>query len=121
MRLINTKNDRLLADRITVASKFLSRLRGLMGKPGLEKGEALIILPCKSVHTFFMRFDIDVVFLDRDCVVLHTIENMKPYRWSSFISKSYMVVEMPAGVLSATSTRVGDKIKLIIKEGPHHV
>lgn len=121
MRLINTKNDRLIADRITVAGTFLSRFRGLMGKSGLEKGEALIILPCKSVHTFFMRFEIDVLFLDRECVVIQTEESMKPYRFSYFVPKSYIVVEIPAGVLSETGTRVGDKLKLIVKEGPHHV
>src|ERR671922_1038887 len=63
-----------------VADRFASRLRGLLGRRGLAPGEGLLIRPASSIHTFFMRFPIDVAFLDRDGVVVKVVPNLSPWR-----------------------------------------
>lgn len=114
MQLINKTNGSILANNVEMAGNFTKRLKGLMGRPVLKRGEAMILYPCSSIHTFFMNFPIDVLFIDRNAVVLKTIENMKPYRISPVIKESYMVVELPAGCLSATSTTAGHHLEIIL-------
>lgn len=116
MKLINLTNGSVLADKIEVASNFKKRLKGLIGRPGLNQGEALILLPCSSIHTCFMTFPIDVLFVDKDAVVLHALGNMKPFRLSPVISRSYMAIELPAGRIAATGTTAGHRLQLIVKE-----
>lgn len=89
----------ILAAEITVAKSFAGRLRGLLGRKGLPAGEALIIKPCCQIHTFFMRFAIDVIFLDRQRRVLKVVENMPPWRISGLVPEACLVVELPGGVL----------------------
>lgn len=116
MQLVNSTNGALLADNIELATSFKKRLIGLIGRPGLKHGEAFILLPCNSIHTFIMNFSIDVLFVDKDAVVLKAMENMRPFRFSPIISRSYMVVELPAGSLAATGTGTGHRLELIVKE-----
>jgi hypothetical protein len=116
MQLLNLTSGAVLADQIEVASSFRQRLKGLIGRPCLNSGEALILLPCQSIHTCFMRFPIDVVFVDREGVVLRTLEMMKPYRFSPVIAHSHLVVELPGGRLADTGTMTGDHLQLLIKE-----
>jgi uncharacterized membrane protein (UPF0127 family) len=66
MQLINITNGAVLADVVQLADNFMTRLKGLLGRTGLKSDEALIIQPCKSVHTCFMRFPIDVIFLNNE-------------------------------------------------------
>ena len=116
MQLVNSTNGVLLADNIELATSFKKRLKGLIGRPSLNHGEAFILLPCNSIHTFFMNFSIDVLFVDKDAVVLQALENMRPFRFSPIISRSYMVVELPAGCLAATDTGTGHRVEIIVKE-----
>ena len=116
MQLINKTNGTILADNVEIAGNFMKRLKGLMGRPGLNKGEALILYPCRSIHTFFMNFPIDALFIDRNAFVLKIIENMKPYKISPVIKKSYMVVELPAGCLSSTGTTAGHHLEIIMSK-----
>jgi len=69
-----------IAERVEVASNPWSRFWGLMGRRGLDPGHGLLIKPCSSIHMFFMRFPIDVVFLDRDNVVVKVVHGIKPWR-----------------------------------------
>lgn len=92
---------------LKVADNFIARLKGWMLKvPG--PGDALLIRPCSSVHTFFMRVPIDVVFLDRDGKVVHIIENLKPWRLSPWVRGSCMVLEMPAGAVQRSGIKLGN-------------
>ncbi len=115
MKLINSTNGALLADNVEVAGNFKKRLKGLIGASALKHGEALILFPCNCVHTFFMKFPIDVLFVDRDATILHAFENMRPFRFSPLIRSSYMVVELPAGRLSSTGTAAGNHVQLVTK------
>ncbi|NLI13848.1 DUF192 domain-containing protein [Pelotomaculum propionicicum] len=113
MQLINKTNGNILANNVEMAGTFMKRLKGLMGRPYLSKGGAMILFPCSSIHTFFMNFPIDALFVDRNSIVIKTIENMKPSKISPVIKKSYMVVELPAGSLSSTRTSVGHHLEII--------
>lgn len=111
MKLINKKTGEIFSEQVNTAENFISRLIGLMGKKKMPVGSALILKPCNQVHTFFMRFKIDVIFLDRQWVVKHLIVNMAPWRISILVTGARMVVELPRGTLLNKVTP-GDKLIL---------
>jgi len=94
-----------------VADTFLSRLRGLLGRRGLQADESLLLSPSSSIHTFFMRFPIDVVFLDADLTVLGTREPVRPWRIAS-CRRSRSALELRAGACSRWGVRPGDRLEL---------
>lgn len=110
--ITNDSKRRTLADRSRKADTFFTRAIGLMGRRGLEDGEALIIQPCNGVVCFFMRFAIDVLFVDGEDRIVHMIPDMKPWRASSIVRASRLVVELPAGTIEDTGTEVGDTIAI---------
>jgi uncharacterized membrane protein (UPF0127 family) len=79
-----------------LADSILTRGRGLLGRRGLASGEGLLIRPCSSVHTWFMRFAIDVVYLDGDGRVIKVVSNLKPWRFSGGRGAK-MALELQAG------------------------
>lgn len=112
MRAFNQTRNVPLITRGRLADTFWSRLRGLLGAAPLQKEEGLVLVGEKSIHTFFMRFPIDVVYLDKNCKVIRTETNMVPYRLGPFVAKSAYVLEMPVGTIANTATRVGDLVEL---------
>jgi uncharacterized protein len=112
MQAVNITQNKTLADPLVVADTFLSSLIGLLGKRNLPPGQGLWILPCQSVHTMWMQFPIDVIFLDRNKVVVHCIENMKPFRLSKHIGKAKSVLELPAFTIKITRTLLGDQVEI---------
>lgn len=112
MKALNLRNGNRLSDNVQVACRVLERMKGLLGKRELPIGEALWIKPCMSIHTFFMKFPIDVVFLDKRNSVIATVKNLQPNRMTRLYPKAASVLELPAGTIDATSTEVGDKIEL---------
>ena len=113
MRIKNATKKIILADSVSVADNFISRFIGLMGKKEFPEGNCLVITPCKSIHMFFMKFPIDVLFIDKDQKVTYIIENMKPWSFSRIVWNSYNVIELPAGTVSKTGTKTGDLLKKI--------
>lgn len=99
MKCFNPKTQEVFADDLTLNNTFFSRLIGLMFKKNLPAGSGIILKPCTQIHTCFMRFNIDVIFLDEDLKVLHIIENMKPWRISPLFLKAKYTVELPSGTL----------------------
>ncbi|WP_426750108.1 DUF192 domain-containing protein [Myxococcus sp. Y35] len=104
----NETRQRLLADRAERASSFLHRFKGLMGRRSLAMGEGLHIAPCNSIHTFFMRIPIDVLFLDAQGRIVKQMAALPPWRATSVYFQSRSVLELPAGVLAASGTQEGD-------------
>jgi uncharacterized membrane protein (UPF0127 family) len=96
-------------ERCTVAYRMWPRMRGLLGKRGLDSGEGLLIRPAPSIHTFFMRFPIDVVFLSRQGEVLKVAERVPPWRARS-CRHSYAVLELAAGEAGRRGIAVGDRL-----------
>ena len=111
MRIHNVTRDQTLATQAWEAVTRAQRRKGLLGRGSLDQGEALFIRPCVGIHSFFMRFVIDVAFVDREGVVLHLIRRMKPWRISRIVFGAAGVLELPAGVLEATGTQVGDRLR----------
>ena len=112
MKLINRTTGDVLADQVRVAEDFLSRLIGLMGRKTMADGSALVLRPCRSVHTFFMRFNIDLVFLDRRGMVVHLIRDMPAFRISPVVRRASLVVELPGGTVR-NRLRPGDILKMV--------
>lgn len=112
MKAIDLTSGKELAQTLAVADTFFARLKGLLGKRKLAPGEGLWIKPCSSVHTFGMRFSIDVAFLDRDMQVVAVAKTLRPNRVSPFCLKACSVLELPAGTLDASVTVVGDRIEI---------
>ena len=104
---INVTKGVALASELETATSFAARSKGLLGRDGLRPEQGMLIDPCSSVHTWFMRFPIDVVFLDSKNRVVGLRRNMKPWRmaWSWRGAKT---VELPVGVIATTRTQVGD-------------
>ncbi|MBI4354721.1 MAG: DUF192 domain-containing protein [Candidatus Omnitrophica bacterium] len=103
--LHNLTNGAVLATRARVASGLVERVVGLLGRALLPDGEALVIPHCRSIHTWFMRFPIDVVFVSAG-MVTKVVQALPPWRFSS-CRDSDTVIELPAGTLSTTFTRPG--------------
>jgi len=94
---------------IEVARGFWSRFRGWMGRKMLP-GTALLLYPCSSVHTFFMRAAIDVVFLNSEGRVVKLVEGLKPWRVSPVVFQAIAVLEMPAGDARRSGIREGERL-----------
>ncbi len=101
-----------VCERCTVAATPLSRLKGLLGRRSLPSGEGMLIRPASAVHTSFMRFAIDVVFLDRDLHVVHVAEDLRPWR-AAGKRGAKSVLELPAGEARRRSIRTGDRLALV--------
>jgi uncharacterized membrane protein (UPF0127 family) len=96
-------------EQCKVAAKMLPRMKGLLGRKSLPQGEGILIRPAPSIHTFFMRFPIDVVFLSRQGEVLKIAEHVAPWRTRS-CRHSYAVLELAAGEAGRRGLAVGDRV-----------
>lgn len=110
MRIINQTRNVPLITRGRVADTFWLRLRGLLGASSLERDEGLILVGEKSIHTLFMKFPIDVVYVDKYFKVIRIDTNMIPYRLGPFVPRSVYVLEMPVDTVASTVTQVGDQL-----------
>ena len=111
MMVENITKKIMLADNCKVADRFISRFIGLMGKQILHKSSGLLIVPCNSVHMFFMKFSLDIIFIDSKNTIIHLIDNLKPWRVSPLIPGSRSVLELPSGTIERTKTSIGDKLR----------
>jgi uncharacterized membrane protein (UPF0127 family) len=112
MKAINVTQNKTLASSLSVADTFLGSLLGLMGRRHFPMGAGLWINPCQSVHSMWMRFPIDVIFLDKQKSIVHLITNMKPFRISRHISRAKSVLELPASTIIETQTQLGDQVEI---------
>lgn len=102
MKMVRLNDKRVIADPCEVAQTLWTRFIGLMGRQGLAQGAGLLIEPCNSIHTFFMRFAIDVVYLDavttsRDYKVVSIRRNLRPWRMDFPVFGAKAVLELPSG------------------------
>lgn len=112
MIIVNQRNNLILADKAKVAATFSKRLIGLLDREYLNEGEGLVIIPSNSIHMFFMRFAIDVLFLDKKGKVVAILRSFKPWELSRIYFNAYSVLELPSGVIDKTGTQKGDIIKI---------
>jgi uncharacterized protein len=116
---VHAPSGRTLAARVTKADDAKTRSKGLLGRESLDADEALWIqqpplawlVPCPTIHTFFMKFPIDVLFLDGGLRVRRVIEDMKPWRLSPWVLQAHSVLELKGGTLRG-SVSAGDQLEM---------
>jgi uncharacterized membrane protein (UPF0127 family)/CheY-like chemotaxis protein len=113
--IINLTNGRCVCVG-ELAERPLLRMRGLMGRQGLPAGEGILLRPAPSIHTAFMRFSIDALFLDRDLRVLDIVEDLRPWRIASE-RRARAVLELAAGESARCGVHVGDRLALRDRKG----
>jgi uncharacterized protein len=106
--LINARTHEPLATALEIAVTRRARRRGLLGRDGLDDSAAIILAPCTAVHTAFMRFAIDVLFLDRDGCAVKIVSDVSPWR-IALAARAYAVVEMAAGTVRRRGVQLGDR------------
>ncbi|HEX6973184.1 MAG TPA: DUF192 domain-containing protein [Vicinamibacterales bacterium] len=106
----NIDTGTVIADRVGVAATHATRAVGLLQRDGLDPGEALWIVPSRGVHTFWMRFSIDVIALDERGVVIDRVVNMKPWRMRLPRKGTAGVLELAAGTCDLSGTQVGHRV-----------
>ena len=111
MVLVNATKKTVVANRCHFANSVLKRMTGLLGRSSLGAGEGLLIDRCYGIHTFGMRFAIDVLFLDKDLHVMRAINGIVPYR-SCAVRKAVYVLELPVGAIQNSRTEAGDQIQI---------
>ena len=111
--LINARTNQIVATDIEIADTSETRRKGLLGRESLDPAAALILVPCFSVHTAFMQFPIDLLFVDRDGEVVRVVRNLEPWRIAA-----HAVVELAAGVIGLDDVRVGDRLYLSAEHAP---
>ncbi|MBD3246849.1 MAG: DUF192 domain-containing protein [Candidatus Omnitrophica bacterium] len=112
-RVENLTKSTLLADRARRAANPVSRALGLMGKKSLAPGNGMIFARAPSIHTCFMRFKIDVLFLDKDMRVIRAVHGLRPWRAAAAASSAY-TIELPCGTLRHTRTEPQDEIRFSV-------
>jgi len=110
--LRNERPRQIIATRLEPAFDSASRRKGLLGRTSYERGSALIIAPCSSVHTFFMQMVLDVVFVSRQGRVLKTYPAL-PARRIAFALGAFAAIELPAGTIERSNVRRGDEVVLV--------
>ncbi len=110
LRVVNRTRSTVLATRAEIAGESGARRRGLLGRESLPEGEGLWIVPCEAVHCFFMKFTIDVVFLDKKRRVVKVRPSLRPWRIAGCL-RAHSVLELPEGVIQATGTQPGDQLE----------
>jgi uncharacterized membrane protein (UPF0127 family) len=102
---------RVLASAVEAAFDSRTRKQGLLNRTGLDPGMALVLAPCGAIHTFFMRFPIDVVFVRRDGTVARVVSNLAPWRIAIAFG-AHAAIELAAGGAARCGTSVGDRVRL---------
>ena len=110
-RLVNARTGRVVADEISTAFDSASRRKGLLGRDSMAAGSAIVIAPTNAIHTFFMRFEIDVAFVSKDGRILKLRHRLRPWRVFGAL-RGFAAIELPGGALEASSCDPGDRLAL---------
>jgi len=108
---VRTSDGAIVCERCEVPKSSLARMRGLLGRGGLAPGDGMLLDASPSVHMFFMRFPIDVVFLDRDRMVVAVKHSLRPWRVAG-TRRAVAALELPAGTATAVGVEEGDVLVL---------
>ena len=101
----------VVCERCELADSPLRRMRGLLGRKSIDSGEGILLRPAPAIHTWFMRFSIDVVFLDRDLTVLSVRPHLRPWRMARQ-KGARAVLELPAGEAERRDLRPGERLEV---------
>jgi uncharacterized membrane protein (UPF0127 family) len=109
--LRNERTGLIVCTTLEPAFESRARRRGLLGRDALERHTAIVLAPCQSIHTWFMRFAIDVLFVRKDGTVLKVLPSVSPWRIALSL-RAFAVIELAAGVAVESETRAGDRLTL---------
>jgi uncharacterized membrane protein (UPF0127 family) len=112
LALRNQRTGHVLASRLELAADSATRTRGLLGRDTFPADSALILAPCNSIHMFFMRFPIDVIFADRAGKALKVCHALKPWRIAISL-RAFVAIELPVGAARAADVATGDRLEVI--------
>ena len=112
LRLVHVDSGRVLAERLERPRSFLGRGLGLMFRRRLPAAHGIWIMPCSGIHTFFMRFPIDVLFLDRSQRIVRVYPGLGRWRLVPLVWRAHSVVELPAGTVDGLRLRPGDQLSI---------
>ena len=112
MRHVTVRNETRNTElaRAEWRGSTLGRAIGLLGRAGLAPGDGIVIWPCSSVHMFFMRFALDVVYVDKERRVVKAVQGLKPWRVSFGGKGAHAAIELPVGAIAASGTQPGDQL-----------
>jgi uncharacterized membrane protein (UPF0127 family) len=111
LKLINKTNNTIISENVMIADTFFKRLKGLMFTKELPEQSALHIKPCNEIHTFNMKYSIDVLYLDVNNNILAVDEDMRPCKIGKHVKKATSVVELPSGKIKKLSIQVGETVE----------
>ena len=111
-KITNLDKNSDLARAAEIARTSAARQKGLLGRTSLPEGGGLWIIPCESVHTFFMKFPIDLVYINRKNVVKKVRRNVGPWKLSACLS-AHSIIELPVGAIDRSQTNPGDKLEFM--------
>ncbi len=114
MKIINKTKNTVLAENAIIADTPFTRSRGLLGRKELQPKEALVITCCNSIHTFFMRFSIDVLFVDAGNKIVGIKNGLKPWRLSPIYWRAPFAIELPSGAIRESLSSIGDEVSLTL-------
>lgn len=114
-RLFKTSDSgaQLLSDKIEVADSFFTRIKGLLGRDGLGENEVMWIKPCNNIHTFFMKFSIDCIFVDKKMEIKKLAEDVGPFQLVGPYWNAYSVIETKAGFINSNNLKIGDQLYVV--------
>jgi len=110
LNLIEKTGKELIAAEVIEANTFFDKLFGLVTRRKLKDREGFLIKNCNGIHTFWMRYSLDVVFLDKKNQVLAIYQDVRPFRATPFIKNAFFVLEMKSGTIVKSSLEPGDLI-----------
>jgi len=113
MLLVNKTTNSVVSENIMVANTFFKRLKGLMLTKELPEQDALHIIPCNEIHTFFMNYSIDVLYLDKDKRIVHMDEEMEPGKIGKKVKNAISVVELPGGKVKTANLKIGQSVEFV--------
>ena len=111
MLLFNTTKKTVVSDQCRFANTVLKRMVGLLNRSSLAEGEGLLLDRCYGIHTFFMRFPIDVLFLDKEYRVIRAVSSLPAFRTCA-VPHAVYVLELPVGAIERSQTETGDQIQV---------
>jgi uncharacterized membrane protein (UPF0127 family) len=115
---VETESGSVVAEHVEVANTIWSRFIGLMFRRELPPGHGLVIRPCNSIHMFFMRFALDVVFIDGDGRVVRVLDSIRPWRASSLVRGAKAAIELPAGTAGRAALTPGMVVRMVETVAP---
>ena len=113
MKIFNLTRKTLIAENAQIADTFSSRMIGLLNRESLGPEEALVITECQSIHMVFMKFPIDVIFVDGSNQVVGLVKEIKPFCFSPIFFKASKAIELPVQSIEKSQTQFGDSLQIL--------